>query len=160
MEEFDFSDSDLPLTEAYNDYLQMQDPELDQILQEYGDDLDHLGQEYLHRHPELPRRINPDILPLIQEDDENQLGGGQVGGALFRFRLGAILVRRSEHMGVHEQVVPVHLTQNRRADHAEHVLAEELSQFLMNSVQELLRRYDRQGAPLEGRDRLYLSIGS
>ena len=51
-------------------------------------------------------------------------------------------------------------TQNRRADPVEHILAEELSQSLMNSVQELLRRYDRQGTPLEGRDRLYLSIGS
>ena len=30
----------------------------------------------------------------------------------------------------------------------------------MNAVQELLRRYDRQGTPLEGRDRLYFSIGS
>ena len=160
MEEFNFSDSDSSLHEAYDDYLLMQDPELEQILHEYGDDLDHLGQEYLHRHPVLPRRINPDILPLIQEKE--QLGGGsaQVGGALFRFRLGAILDHRSEHMGVHEQVVPVHLTQNQRADPADHVLAEELSQSLMNSVQELLRRYDRRGNPLEGRDRLYFSIGS
>ena len=160
MEEFNFSDSDSSLNEAYDDYLLMQDPELEQILHEYGDDLDHLGQEYLHRHPVLPRRINPEILPLIQEKE--QLGGGsaQVGGALFRFRLGAILDHRSEHMGVHEQVVPVHLTQNQRADPADHVLAEELSQSLMNSVQELLRRYDRRGNPLEGRDRLYFSIGS
>ena len=127
MEEFNFSDSDSSLHEAYDDYLLMQDPDLEQILQENGDDLDHLGQEYLHRHPILPRRINPDILPLIEENE--QLGGGsaQVGGALFRFRLGATLDRRSEQLGVHEQVVPVHLTQNRRADPAEHILAEELS---------------------------------
>ena len=64
MEEFDFSDSDSSLHEAYDDYLQMQDPELDQILQEYGEDLDHLRQEYLHCYPELPRRINPDILMM------------------------------------------------------------------------------------------------
>ena len=163
MEEFDFPDDDSLLNEAYYEYLELEDPQLDQILLEYGQDLDHLGQEYLHRHPELPRRINPDILPLPQkeEDDENQLGGGaQVGGTLFRFRLGAILDRRSKHLGVHKQVVSVHLTQNRRADPAQHNLAEELSQTLVDAVQDLLRRYDRQGNPLEPRDRLYFSIGS
>ena len=61
MEEFEFSDNDSLVKEAYDEYLQMEDPELDQILQDYGQDLDHLGQEYLHRHPELPRRINPDL---------------------------------------------------------------------------------------------------
>ena len=61
-------------------------------------------------------------------------------------------------MGVHKQVVAVHLQQNRHVDPARHNLFQELSQALTGALQDLLQHYARRGTPLDTRDRLYFSI--
>ena len=73
--------------------MELDDPELDAIMEEYGDDLEHLGLEYKHRHRDAPRVLDPNVAPLPWGED--QVGGGahMIDGPLFRFRLGAILDR-------------------------------------------------------------------
>ena len=63
-------------------------------------------------------------------------------------------------MGVHEQVVPVHLQHNGHAAPVRHNLFHELSRALIGAVHDLLRRYACRGTPLDPRDRLFFSMGS
>ena len=98
--------------------MEVDDPDFYSMVEEHGNNLDHLALEYKHRRRDAPRVLDPNVprLPLVEE----QVGEGPlVPHGLFRFRLGAILDRYSEVMGVHEQVVPVHLQQNGDANPAD-----------------------------------------
>ena len=157
------NDSDDDICEAYDQYLDSMDID---DLESHMRDWDHVALEQQHRDHPVPREQPMEIditIPSIPVASEEQLGGGNVSQtdeSLFQFRLGSILDRRTQRLGVHEQVVPVHLQQNRVADPTNHNLVQELGDALLNAVHSLLQRYESQGHPLHAQDRLYFSIGS
>ena len=159
------NDSDDDICEAYNQYLdsmEIDDDDLESCMCNW----DHIALEQQHRDHPVPREQPMEIdltIPSIPVSSDEQLGGGNVSQtpeSLFQFRLGSILDRRTQRLGVHEQVVPVHLQQNRVSDPANHNLVQELGDALLHAVQSLLQRYESQGNPLHAQDRLYFTIGS
>ena len=88
-----------------NLFLEYEDDEsLDRIIEEHLPDIDHVVAEWHHRHRQEPIDIDDNLpeLPLVPDDSDGVQVGGQLHPLppLFEFRLGNILSRQSEHMGV------------------------------------------------------------
>ena len=106
------SNSDDELNKAYDAYLEGEqhdnfnnlidvDDNFNDDTFDYLDDYDHLALEESRRQ-NISNAINPNIapLPIVPNQDGGSLPS--TSGNLFHFRLGSVLDRRSQILGVHE----------------------------------------------------------
>ena len=139
------------------------------------DDGDHIAHEALdqyeddrnlwHFMEQWEAQQQQDNEPMEVDHQQQQEGGAldqqqqqqyEPLPPLFHFDMDPLVHRRSQRLGVDEQVARIHLRRNDVPDDQRYNMVDQLSLALTRAIQHLLRRYP----DLEDRDRLYFSIGS
>ena len=96
---------------------------------------------------------------MEEEEDSDEQEGGALNEPLpplYSVDVSPLTARRSQQLGVEEQVARVHLSENDVDHVARYSWMEQLALALTRAIGQLLDRYDK----LDDRDRLYFTLGS